>query len=79
MYSLISQAVTAVFNYCTDFVINLANLTGLSYYEINTFIFIILWPLLTAGLSIVFIVQKIRIIQAKRNKVKQVHYLKVKA
>ncbi len=77
MYNLISQAVTAVFNYCTDFVINLANLTGLSYYEINTLLFIIVWPLLTAGLSLLFIVQKIRLIQAQRRRVKQVQYLKV--
>lgn len=28
-----------VYNYCTDYIINLANLTGLSYYEINAIFF----------------------------------------
>jgi hypothetical protein len=38
----------ALYAYCTDFVINVANLTGLSYYEINFIIFIVLFiqPLL---------------------------------
>ena len=36
-----------IYAYCTDFVINLANLSGLSYYEINAIIFCIVWPLFT--------------------------------
>ncbi len=28
-----------VYVYCTDFIINLANLTHTSYYEVNAFIF----------------------------------------
>ena len=34
-----------LYAYCTDFIINLANLTGLSYYEVNFVIFIVLYPL----------------------------------
>ncbi len=68
MYEIISYAVKLVFTYCTDFVINLSNLMGLSYYEINTIIFIILWPLLTVFLGVLLIVQKVRISRLKRRK-----------
>lgn len=36
-----------IYAYCTDFVINLANIFGLSYYEINAIIFCVAWPLIT--------------------------------
>ena len=36
-----------IYAYCTDFVINLANIFNLSYYEINAIIFCVIWPLLT--------------------------------
>jgi hypothetical protein len=44
-----------IFNYCTDFVINLANLLKLSYYEINAFIFCLGWPLITISLIILYL------------------------
>ncbi|MGB1247244.1 MAG: hypothetical protein ACPG4Z_00055 [Chitinophagales bacterium] len=44
-----------IYMYCTDFVINLANMLGLSYYEINAMIFCVIWPLLTLILLIVFV------------------------
>ena len=50
-----------VYVYCTDFVINLANLLGLSYYEINTLFFIIIWPVITLGLILVYFVQVLRL------------------
>jgi hypothetical protein len=65
MLALISKFGTYVFLYSTDFVINLANLTGLSYYEINTFIFIVMWPLLTVFLLFICILQKFRLAKAK--------------
>ncbi|MFN9596273.1 MAG: hypothetical protein ACK560_05735 [Bacteroidota bacterium] len=43
----------AVYNYCTDFVINVANLTGTSYYEVNSAIFCLLWPFITCLLWLV--------------------------
>jgi hypothetical protein len=49
-----------VYVYCTDFIINLANLLNLSYYEINTILFCILYPSLLIGLSIIYLSQKIR-------------------
>lgn len=39
-----------IYGYCTDFVINTANMLGLSYYEVNAGLFVFLWPMLTVGL-----------------------------
>lgn len=46
---------------CTDFVINAANFTGTSYYEINFFLFCVLYPALLLGGFIYFVVQKYRL------------------
>jgi hypothetical protein len=56
-----NQVIYFIYNYCTDFVINLANITHLSYYEINFILFCILYPLLAIGLSLLLIIQKIKI------------------
>jgi len=50
-----------LYTYCTDFIINLANITGLSYYEVNFMIFIIIFPLLLIISATLFIIQKKRI------------------
>lgn len=47
-----------LYAYCTDFVINIANITGLSYYEVNFVIFIIFYPLLLFVSTSVYIYQK---------------------
>jgi len=49
-----------IYAYCTDFIINLADLTGLSYYEINAIIFCIVWPTLTLLLFILNIYETIK-------------------
>ena len=54
--------------YCTDFIINLANILNLSYYEINTIIFCFLYPLLIVGLIAIYLFQKGRL-----NKLKPKH------
>ncbi len=46
-----------IFNYCTDFVINVSNIFHLSYYEINALIFCIVWPLVTVILFLLYILQ----------------------
>jgi hypothetical protein len=51
--------------YCTDFVINLANILNLSYYEINTIIFCFLYPFLTVGLTAIYLLQKRRLNKLK--------------
>ncbi len=41
--------------YCTDFIINMSNLIGISYYEFNFIIFCIVFPFLTLFLGIRFL------------------------
>jgi hypothetical protein len=50
-----------LYAYCTDFIINLANITGLSYYEVNFFIFIIIYPLFFIITFTIYIIQKLRL------------------
>jgi hypothetical protein len=40
----ISEWAPQPYNYCTDFVINLANMLHLSYYEINFLFFCLIYP-----------------------------------
>ena len=47
-----------IFVYCTDFIINLTNLLGVSYYEVNALFFVIIWPLLTIALVVLNISQR---------------------
>ena len=50
-----------IYVYCTDFIINLANIFNLSYYEINAIIFCFLYPLLLVGLIVIYLFQKRRL------------------
>jgi hypothetical protein len=52
--------------YCTDFIINLANITGLSYYEVNFIIFIIIYPLLLIIVPVWYLYQKSRLLNLKK-------------
>lgn len=63
-----NQIIYLIYNYCTDFIINLANCTNLSYYEVNFFLFCVVYPLLVLGLPILYIIQKIKI--GKLHKIK---------
>lgn len=46
--------------YCTDFIINLANILNLSYYEINFIIFCVLYPILILGSLGFYSIQRLR-------------------
>ena len=50
-----------LYAYCTDFVINFSNITGLSYYEVNFIIFILLYPFLLFVTPIIYFIQKRRL------------------
>jgi hypothetical protein len=50
-----------LYAYCTDFIINLANISGLSYYEVNFLIFIIIYPLLLLVTPTIYVIQKLRL------------------
>jgi len=53
--------------YCTDLIINLANLIGISYYEVNAVIFCFLYPIFLTVLLVVYIKKRIEL----RNLIKQ--------
>ncbi len=55
-----------IYAYCTDFVINLANLVQLSYYEINALIFCMIWPILSLLLITLNIYQFILNFKARK-------------
>lgn len=57
-----NDIVNKIFVYCVDFIINLANLLGISYYEVNAIIFCLVYPLLLIILIIIYI-QKRQIIK----------------
>ncbi|WP_310991014.1 hypothetical protein [Aequorivita marina] len=57
---------SSIYAYCTDFTINLANLTGTSYYEVNFFFFCVLFPMLMIGLPFIALVLKYRLWKLKR-------------
>ena len=58
---LLKNVGSSIYVYCTDFTINLANLTGTSYYEINFFFFCVLFPILVLVLPVTAIVLKFRL------------------
>jgi hypothetical protein len=66
MADIIDQIGFTIYVYCTDFVINLANLTHLSYYEINAIIFCLVWPIVTVLAALAFMIQKIRLRRIKK-------------
>jgi hypothetical protein len=55
------DVINELYVYCTDLVINLANIFYLSYYEINTIIFCIIYPVFLIGLSSIYLNQKRRL------------------
>lgn len=60
-----TELVNLLYVYCTDFIISLANLLYLSYYEVNTLFFCIVYPLVLVLLLVVFFWQKSRLKRLK--------------
>ena len=50
-----------LYNYCTDFIISLANISGLSYYEINAIIFCLLYPISIVLFPTIYLIQRLRL------------------
>jgi hypothetical protein len=59
-----------VFDDCVQILLVFAGWTGLTYKEINVWIFVILWPLITVGLAILVALQRrrIRLLEIQRLK-----------
>ncbi len=47
----------AIYAACVDFMIDTANLCGVTYRDTNAFMFFILWPLVTIALVVLVIAQ----------------------
>lgn len=62
----LANIVIELYMYCTDFTINLANLTGTSYYEVNFFFFCVLYPLLLTTLPLTAIYLKLKLRKLKQ-------------
>ena len=55
-----------IYVYCTDFIISITRLSGLSYYDVNAIFFVIAWPLLTLLLPVILIAQTLKIKHLRR-------------
>jgi hypothetical protein len=61
----------SIYIYCTDFVINLANLFNLSYYEVNFILFCVLYPVLLVASFVLYMISRYRYIQVKKHNIKK--------
>lgn len=59
-----------LYAYCTDFIINISNITGLSYYEVNFVIFIIIYPILLIMILAIYIIQRLRFRNFTKDQIK---------
>jgi len=50
-----------IFGWCVDILFFLAGLLGITYQEINVWIFVIIWPTFTIALIALVIYQQVRI------------------
>ena len=51
----------AIFDWCVNVLVYFAGVFGITYKEINMWVFVILWPILTLALLVVVLIQHIRI------------------
>ena len=57
-----------IFDWCVNVLIYWANIFGITYKEINVWVFVIIWPILTIGLIAIIVRQRQRIQQfSKQN------------
>ena len=50
-----------IFDWCVEILIYFAGVFGITYKEINVWVFVIIWPVLTLTLVALLIVQQVRI------------------
>jgi hypothetical protein len=51
----------AIFDWCVGVLVYFAGVFGITYKEINVWVFVIIWPILTLILIALIIVQQVRI------------------
>ena len=50
-----------IFDWCVAVLVYFANVLGITYKEINVWVFVIIWPILTLALIALLVIQQIRI------------------
>ncbi len=58
----------SIFDWCVDVLVYWAGILGITYKEINVWVFVIIWPIVTLALMIVIFLQQRRIRQLKTGK-----------
>ena len=51
----------AIFDWCVGVLVHFAGVFGITYKEINVWVFVIIWPILTLILIALIIMQQVRI------------------
>ena len=51
----------AIFDGCVSILVYFAGVLGMTYKEINVWVFVILWPIFTLALIVVVLIQRVRI------------------
>ena len=64
-----NEIIDKTFDWCVDLLLWGADLFGISYFEINIWIFCIIWPLLTLGL-IALVIYQLRKINQLKNEIR---------
>ena len=57
----------AIFDWCVAVLVYFAGVFGITYKEINVWVFVVIWPILTILLIVLVVYQQIRIWQLKKN------------
>ncbi len=55
-----------IFDWCVDVLVYFASVLGITYKEINVWVFVILWPILTLTLLAIVIIQQVRLRRLQR-------------
>lgn len=58
----------AIFDWCVKILVYFAGVLGITYKEINVWVFVIIWPILTLALVSIIIRQQIRIRRLEKEK-----------
>ena len=56
-----------IFDWCVNVLVYWAGILGITYKEINVWVFVIIWPVLTTLMTLVIIIQQRKIQQLSRS------------
>ncbi len=58
--------VDQIFDWCVRVLVYWAHILGITYKEINVWVFVVIWPIVTIGLIIIIILQQRKIRQLSK-------------